>query len=151
MSRTRQLFFVLIFSLCGVHALSDPHEHEHEEESGRFGPEKGITEYDEEKGFKLSPEALKNFELKSVRLSDEGPWTLPKTALVHSGEETNLFRGRDGFFKRIDFQTLKHSDTQLTLRSRDLRQGDEVVIAGAGFLRIAEIAATGGVSHGHSH
>lgn len=134
------------------HAENDGHDHKAGEEAGgSVGPDKGITEFSERNGFKLSPEALKNFDLKFIKLNDDGPWSLPKSALVHSGEETNLFRKRNDFFKRIDFQTIKNSGTQLTIDSDDLREGDEVVNIGLGFLRIAELAATGGVAHGHSH
>lgn len=135
------------------HAKGDSHNHEEEEkeEAGNVGPDKGITEFSERNGFKLSPEALKNFDLKFLKLKGDGPWALPKSALVHSGEETNVFRKRNDFFKRIDFQTIKDSSSQLTIDSDDLREGDEVVLAGLGFLRIAELAATGGVADGHSH
>lgn len=136
------------------HAENDGHNHgegEEEESAGSVGPDKGITEFSERNGFKLSPEALKNFELKSLKLNGDGPWELPKTALVHSGEETNLFRKRNDFFKRIDFQTIRNVGSRLVVDSDDLREGDEVVLIGLGFLRVAELAATGGVAHGHSH
>jgi len=122
-----------------------------EEESGNVGPNKGILEANERSGFKLSPEAIKNFELKFMKLSGDGPWTLPKSAVVHSGEEVNLFRFRSGSFKRIDFKTLRKSGSDLTVDSDDLREGDEIVLVGTGFLRVAELAAFGGVAHGHSH
>lgn len=136
------------------HKDGDGHDHdegEEEGEKGSVGPDKGITEFSELAGFKLSPEALKNFDLKYQNLTGDGPWVLPKSALVHSGEEVNVFRRRAGFFKRVDIQTLKQTPQDLTLDSDDLRQGDEIVVSGTGFLRIAELAASGGVSHGHSH
>jgi hypothetical protein len=102
-------------------------------------------------GFKLSSEALKNFELKVQKLQGYGPWPVSKRSVLHSGEETNLYRLRDGFFKRIDFQVVKKSNDQLFVASKDLRDGDEVVVSGLGFLRIAELAAFGGVSESHSH
>lgn len=136
------LIITLFFSICQSSEESD---------SGNIGPDKGITEFSERHGFKLSPEALKNFDLKFFKLNDEGPWDIPKSALIHSGEETNLFRKRNNFFKRIDFKTIQKSGPRLTIDSDDLREEDEIVITGLGFLRIAELAATGGVSHGHSH
>ena len=136
------------------HKDGDGHDHgegEEEGEKGSVGPDKGITEFNERSGFKLSPEALKNFDLKYQSLSGDGPWVLPRSALVHSGEEVNVFRRRAGFFKRVDIQTLKQTPQDLTVDSDDLREGDEIVVSGNGFLRIAELAASGGVSHGHSH
>ncbi len=138
-----------------VHGKEDGHVHDEHEEDGEqaasVGPEKGITEVSERDGFKLSEQALKNFDLSFIKLNGNGPWNLPKTAVVHSGEEVNVFRRRSGFFKRIDFQILKRQDRTFLIDSDDLREGDEVVTQGLGFLRIAELAATGDVAHGHSH
>jgi len=128
------------------------HDHEEgEEEAGNVGPEKGIIEANEKAGFKLSAEAHKNFELKTQKLSGDGPWAIPSAAVVHAGEEVNLFRMRAGFFKRIDFQNIRKSNKDIVVDSDDMREGDEIVVAGLGFLRIAELAAFGGVAHGHSH
>ncbi len=149
------------------HAKKEEHEHEHEEgakdhveeeghedheeENSKIGPEKGILEVNEESGFKLSPEALKNFEIKTQKLSSQGPWELPLSARLLSQEEVNLFRVREGFFKRIDFNLLSKSQTTMKITSADLKDGDEIVINGIGFLRIAEITASGGAPEGHSH
>lgn len=133
------------------HGDSDHKHGEEEEEGGSVGPEKGIIEASERTGFKLSPEALKNFELKFKKLSGDGPWALPQNAVVHSGEERNLYRLRAGFFKRIDFETNRKSNAEIFVDSDDMREGDEIVVDGLGFLRIAELAAFGGVAHGHSH
>lgn len=129
----------------------ESHEHDEDKASGNVGSDKGILEANEKRGFKLSPEAMKNFELKFMKLTGDGPWTLPKSVLVHSGEKVNLFRLRSGYFKRIDFQTLRKSGSELTVDSDDMREGDDIVLVGLGFLRIAELAAFGGVAHGHSH
>jgi hypothetical protein len=126
-------------------------EGEEAEEGGKVGPGKGIIEANERLGFKLSPEALKNFDLKNILLKGDGPWKLPASAIVKAGEEVNLFRLRDGFFKRIDFQNLSKSGQTVIVDSDDMRDGDVIVVSGLGFLRIAELAAFGGVSEGHSH
>lgn len=126
-------------------------DHEGEEEAGNVGPDKGIVEASERSGFKLSPEAHKNFEVTTRKLTGDGPWALPANAVVHSGEEVNLFRYRSGFFKRIDFQNIRKVGEELVVDSDDMREGDEIVLTGLGFLRIAELAAFGGVAHGHSH
>lgn len=141
---------ILIFLFSINIFASDEHAHE-EETPASVGAEKGILEANEKKGFKLSPEALKNFDLKLQKLSGDGPWVLPKSARVLSGEEVNLYRLRDGFFKRIDFETLKKSELEFTADSDDMRENDEIVLQGTGFLRIAELAAFGGVADGHAH
>ncbi len=119
---------------------------DHGETGASIGPDKGILEASERKGIKISPEALKNFEIKTIKLKGDGPWSIPKSAILYSGEEINLFRLRDGFFKRIDFQK-----THNLVDSDDMRENDEIVISGLGFLRTAELAAFGGAEHGHSH
>jgi hypothetical protein len=127
------------------------HEQGEEEENSNIGPEKGITEFSEEQGFKLSPEAVKNFELKSLKLSKGSTWQVPASAVLNSGEEVNIFRIRNGYYKRVDFIVDKKTPQDLTIRSKDLKEGDEIAIQGIGFLRTAEIVATGGAPEGHSH
>ena len=143
------------------HAHGDEHghgeeEHGHEdghghEEASNVGPNKGVLEASEEKGIKLSPEALKNFEIKTLKISGSGPWVVPASARMVSLEEVNLYRLKDGFFKRIDFSLVENKNGGLKVRSKDLAEGDEIVINGVGFLRIAEIAAFGGAPEGHAH
>lgn len=127
----------------------DENEHGHEEGS-RVGPDKGILEADERHGIRLSPEAEKNFEIKRIKVASL-PLTIGADVIVYSGQEENLFRYRQGFYKRIDFTVMSKSNGILTVQSQHLRPGDEVVTQGLGFLRIAEIAAFGGAAEGHSH
>ena len=92
-----------------------------------------------------------NFEIKTQKLTGNGPWTLPSSARFQSGEETNIFRLRNGFFKRVDFTQGKRDAQQFVASSKELKDGDEVVVAGVGYLRIAEVTAFGGAPEGHSH
>lgn len=126
-------------------------EHGEEEGGSNVGPDKGIIEASEENGIKLSPEALKNFEIRTLKLTGGAPWTVPISARLLAGEEVNIYRVRDGAFKRIDFTQVKKTPDNLSVHSPDLRAGDEIVINGTGFLRIAELAAFGGAPEGHSH
>ena len=117
------------------------HEHhEHEED-----------EADESQGFKLSQEAFKNFGIQLKKAEPGVPMTLPKTSIFFGLQEKNLYRYRGGFFKRIDFKTLSKTKTEMTVSSDDLQSGDQIATEGLGFLRIAELAAFGGVAEGHSH
>jgi hypothetical protein len=124
---------------------------EHEEENPQVGEGKGITAASPEDGIKLSPQATKNFEIVTVKIQNLNSISLSKKAIVTAGEEVNIFRLRDGFYKRIDFITLKKESGQVVIKSKDLKQSDEIVVQGTGFLRIAEIAAFGGAPEGHSH
>lgn len=124
---------------------------EHEEENAQVGPEKGIIEANKEKGFKLSAEAEKNFEIKKIKLTSNSLIELPSAAVARSAMEVNLYRIREGFYKRIDFKYVKRSSDKIVVNSIDLKAGDEVAISGLGFLRISEIAAFDGAPEGHSH
>jgi hypothetical protein len=135
----------------------DSHDHadhgdhaEEPEENSQAGPDKGILAASADKGIQLSPEAEKHFEVKKLKVVST-VIELPKTAIVRAGLEVNVFRFREGFYKRIDFVQLKKSSTTITLQSKDLKAGDEIAITGLGFLRTAEIAAFGGAPEGHSH
>ncbi len=127
------------------------HEHAHDEGGASVGPEKGILAASEEEGIQLSPEATKNFELQFAKLEGSGPWNIPESAHLFAGEEVNLFRFRNGFYKRVDFNVVNRSGSRITVTSNELKPGDAIVIQGIGFLRIAEISAFGGTPEGHSH
>ena len=138
--------FIAVFILSSL-----SHANEDVQAGTKIGPDKGITEVSDSEGFKLSQEALKNFDLKTLKLSSGPFWRIPATAVLSSGEETNLYRLRHGFYKRVDFSLLECSGDFVKVQSKDLQKDDEVVIEGIGFLRIAELAATGDASQEHGH
>lgn len=149
-------FIILVVSFFAISSGAheeQKHQHEseeaHAEENSNVGENKGITVFDEHDGFKLSSEAIKNFELKTVPVQGKGPWTVPAEAILLSGEETNIYRVRDGFYKRIDFTFVDKK--QRRIQSKNLHEGDAIVVSGLGFLRTAEIVASGGAPEGHSH
>lgn len=121
------------------------------EENPQVGADKGIVEANKEKGFKLSPEAEKNFSVKKLKVTKSQNIEIPKGALVTSGVEINLYRLRDGFYKRIDFTTITTKVDSLIINSKELSQNDEIALSGLGFLRISEISAFEGAPEGHSH
>lgn len=128
----------------------DDHD-EHGEANPNIGHGKGIVEADPEKGFKISSEAFKNFEINMKTVNDPRSLVIPKEAVFSGLLERNIYRFRDGFFKRIDFQTRFKSGSEITISSSYLKPGDQIVVSGLGFLRIVELAAYGGVSDSHSH
>ena len=148
---------ILLTALSVAFAVSasEDHDHDREHEHGNEEKHDDHTEHDDHEGvsgeFKLSDKAIANFELKMQSLSGKAPWVLPKTAVMYSGEEVNIYRLRAGSFKRIDFVQKSKNGNQITIESKDLAVGDQVVIAGVGFLRIAELSAFGGTPEGHSH
>lgn len=138
------------------HEDEKEHDHKHGEENSQVGPNKGILAADKEQGFKLSPEAEKNFEIKKIKITNSSQVEITRDMIVTTGIEENIYRFRDGFYKRIDFVTIKRVQSKTTsekiiIRAKDLKDGDEIVTAGLGFLRVTEIAAYGGAPEGHSH
>lgn len=128
------------------------HEDSHVEEENNFvGSDKGILSASEQEGFQLSPQAEKNFEIQLQKVRPNQPLEIPKSALISIGTEVQLYRYRDGHYKRIEFELVRKTTKQVLLRSKDLKYGDQIVVQGMGFLRIAEIAAFGGAPEGHSH
>ena len=136
----------------GEHAHgSGEGEGEHAEGNKAVGPDKGILEANERSGFKLSEEAWKNFGIRTIDASTPGIYTLARRSIFFGLQERNVYRLRDGYFKRVDFAVISKSGSEYRIQIKDLRVGDKIVTSGLGFLRIAEIAAFGGVGEGHAH
>lgn len=142
------------------HKSKDEHRHdESEKESGahqseennQVGPGKGIISASPSEGIRISPEAEKNFNILRIPVAAKTQLVIPRSAIVTSGVEVNLYRYRNGNYKRIDFNLIDKKATEVIIQSKDLKSGDEIVIRGMGFLRIAEISAFGGAPDGHSH
>ncbi len=124
------------------------HGDEKEEGDSKVGQGKGIEAASEDAGIKLSPQAVKSFEVTTLKVT-KLPIALPNSALLFLAEDVEIYRLRGGFFKRIDFK--KTSIKPLIVNSSDLVVGDEIVTGGVSFIRIAEIAAFGGAPDGHAH
>ncbi len=133
---------------------NDDHKHEisgeDHESNPQVGPDKGILEASESEGIKLSPEAEKNFQISRIKVFDK-VMKVPKQAVLKALAERNIYRFRSGFYKRIDFVEINRTTNEITIQSKNLKPGDEIVIQGLGYLRTAEIAAFGGAPEGHSH
>lgn len=156
------LFFSLCMSVFNVQAEDDhghahekagehkeEHKDEHKDEHAGEHKEEGHDDHGSD-GFKLGDNVTKNFGLKMIDY--KGPSvTLPKEAIFRGLSEINIYRLRQGLYKRIDFKTLEKTKSTIKLSSSDLAPGDKIVVDGIGFLRIAEIAASGGISDSHSH
>lgn len=115
------------------HDEKDEHGHE-EEENSAVGPDKGILEKGKN-GFKLSPEAITNFGISTAKVLN--PNQIPPAAIVKVKDERFVYRFSEGWVKKL------HLD--------DVSSGDDLIISGTGFVRIAEVVATEGMAEGHSH
>lgn len=127
------------------------HGEEGEEENSAVGPDKGITKADKNLGFQLSESAKKTYRLSTVPATPGQNMILPPSAIFYGLQERNIFRVRDGYIKRIDFKFVSNTKSQVIVQIEDLKTGDEIVTTGLGFLRIAELAASGGGAVGHAH
>lgn len=137
------IFLTLVLSLVSLPATA--------EESDRFGPGKGVLAANERDGLRLGAEAAKNFAIVAKELAGPGPWRVPRAAVLSALEETNLYRLRDSFYKRIDFTELSREGSEILVKSEALRPGDAIVVSGVGFLRLAELNALGAEPAGHAH
>lgn len=126
------------------------HDEEGETEAKNVGPEKGVTSFDEEIGFKMSAEALKTFSVEKIALNGAAPWTVPTSAILITGEEKSVYRVRNDTFKRIDVTVLSKNKSESVVQSDELNAGDSLVTKGVGDIRVAEVDVTSGES-GHSH
>jgi len=133
------------------HADEDGDNHGEEEGNPQVGADKGILEANKEKGFKLSPEAEKNFSINKMKVAKAHNIEIPKSAQVTSGLEINLYRVRDGYYRRIDFTVVSSNSTTMIVNSKELSPNDEIALTGLGFLRISEVSAFDGAPAGHSH
>lgn len=134
---------ILAFSINASEDHDHGHEEKHDEHEGEHKDEASAD------GFKLNEKSTKNFGIVTIIHNEES--TISHAAVFKGLNEVNLYRLRDGLYKRIDFTVTKKTNETLTVRSKDLKKNDRIVVSGVGFLRIAEIAASGGISDSHSH
>ncbi len=83
--------------------------------------------------FKISDKAAAHMGIRFERLVGPGPWQIPKEAIVKVRLTEGVYRRIDG---EITFVIVKKANASIT--SSDLEAGDEVAVAGAPFLRMAE-------------
>lgn len=129
----------------------EAHEHGHEEgEKRNVGPDKGVLESSEDLGFKLREGVEERFGIKSQAIRSEKAGHLPKSVIVYSKEDYQVFRKRDGFWKPIKVVATRRGDV-VSVESRELKAGDLIAIDGIGFLKIVELSVFGPAIEGHIH
>ena len=137
------------------HRKEEKYEEKHEEKHEENHDDNDHEEHAEHKeevldGFRLNVASTKTFEITFLKYSSQ-KITVPESAIYKGLNEVNVYRFREGLYKRIDFKTISKTKSDYIISSVDLSAGDQVVVSGVGFLRIAEIAASGGLSDSHSH
>ena len=125
------------------------HDEKEEEGSPVVGPNKGILEKGK-KGFKLAPEALKTFDLKSELIKTK-VIEVVRLALVEIKNDKFIYRIRDEWIKKVAVKVLKKDSQRVIVDISQFKEGDQIITNGVGFVRTAELVVEEGVSHGHSH
>lgn len=136
------------------HGDEHGHGHGEEEEEGgaRVGPGKAITAASKKDGIKLSDKAIQTLGLRYQQIKSEGAHKLPAKAVVYFQGEMGVYRLRNGFFKLIEEIALtSKTSTEVTVKTAQIKSGDQVVIDGVPLLRAAELEAWGGSGDGHGH
>lgn len=102
--------------------------------------QQAVSEASEEKGFRLSPQAIRALGIETIPMQKNKPAEFPASALVYYQAEVGIYRLREGWFRLIP---LDHLD--------ELSPDDSVAIRGAGFLRVTDISLFGEHQSGHHH
>jgi cobalamin biosynthesis protein CobT len=130
---------------------SDHAEHketeEHEEGGAAVGPDKGILEKGP-LGIKLSPEAVKTFELKFSPVTSTD-FELPREALVEIRDGQYVYLINDNWISRVKAEVLAKTATHFKVRVSAFKAPSQVIIQGVGFVRGAELIAAEGATHSH--
>ncbi len=126
---------------------------DHEGGNGaRTGKDKAVLEASAEQGMKLSSKAVTRLGIKTAALTGGAPFRVPAAALVYSAEEVGLYLLKDGWYKHVDVELLSKDKASARIRpTAALKTGDQVVVAGAALLRVAELDVLGGEEGGHDH
>lgn len=131
-------------------------KHDDHGESEEHGEERelpaGITSYDEHEGFSLSPEALKNFEIRTgstpIQKLEIG---LPTSAIVKSLRDTSVFIKVGNKFRPFSVDVTNYTKDTTLVRLKSLPSGALVVLTGVNFLKTIQLSLEEDPSEGHGH
>ncbi|WP_417335662.1 hypothetical protein [Halobacteriovorax marinus] len=139
----------------GEHGHEDEghdHGHGHGHGGGKsIGEGKAISEVDEKRGFRLSPEAFTTLGIKLETYSGESQIKISKKILVKSKEERGIYIMRDKFFKLYPVSIVKEFPEQYLVKVKGLKEKDQIVTSGVKLLRVSDIYSTDKSEYGHAH
>lgn len=124
-------------------------DHDHGS-SKAIGVGKAIVDVDEEKGFKLSKEAIKTLNLKFSK-AENGLIQINENSLVRGKNFKGLYKYTKGYFKLIPATVISKNGHFFSVEISDLSIGDQIVVGDASLLRVADIYSTDKSEYGHSH
>lgn len=126
---------VLVFGLLGLLACQQAEPESHEGHS-----QDAVLESSEERGFRLSPQALQTLGIETSPFPPGGIEKIPASALVYFRDEVGVYRLREGWFRLV---ALDHPE--------ELQNGDAIAVRGAPFLRVTDMSLFGEQISGHHH
>lgn len=138
------LFVLLITQITFASGEAQP-------DSSRFGAGKAIEAFDKEQGFKMSEKALKSLGVQFSKLDGNGPWYVPKSAIVHMKQSAGIYRRFEGWISLVFVNVEKSQNGLVAIRSEDLEAQDEVAISGSAFLRMTEADLNAGTVDSCAH
>jgi len=109
------------------------------EEKSKFGQHMAVTAFDPEDGFKLSERAVDSLKVKFIRLTQNGQWRIPKSALVYIKNSIGVYRRYQGWIALVLVKKIAFEKDWVVVLSEDLLRGDDVAISGTTFLRMTEL------------
>ena len=115
---------------------------EGEAPKARIGPGKAILEATMENGLRLSEKAVLNLEIQLSPIKQSGSITVPTTALVKFQDFYAVYRKRDGWFKMVEVEPQISNGVSIIF-SKELKVGDELVVANAELLRVVDLDVWG--------
>ena len=134
------IFTVFIFLGCVLASAE-----EEDTSSVRVGPDKAVTEFNTENGFILSKKAYEILEIKMQKLSGESSYIVERNGIVYYQDKIGIYRLRNERFKLVPITILQKKGDQITISSKDLNEGDQIAIQGAGLLRVTELDISAGM------
>lgn len=96
------------------------------------------SQLNEDGSFRVSEKSLNLLGVKFYELKSNGPWVLPKEAIVQVKFTKGVFRRYEGDITFVIVKILKKDGEYVSLTSPDLQSGDEVAVKGASYLRLTE-------------
>ncbi len=106
---------------------------------------KAVPETSKTDGFRLSEKATRTIGLTAKPIATAPEFTMPERALVRSLDILAIYRIRNGWYKLVPVEIVRRKESELTVRSHEIKAGtDYVVISGIELLRATEMEAFGG-------
>ncbi len=139
-----KIFLGVIVTVCLI-TLGMPGRSEEGGEAGgaRVGPKMAVLAANAKDGMRLSDAAIRRLGLSFLDAKAGEVQVVPHRSLVHFRDESGVYRLRAGWFKLVEIKVLVTSARETRIQIEGLKPGDRIVVAGAPYLRAAELEILG--------